>query len=145
MSLRSPVSTVFTVMVTTPPLREADAVGGARTVDVSSLLELSASMGVIRYLRALSFIWIVRRMSHCVMFTVFVEKPGAPMLVSARSRAPLIIVVLSFDCPAMVVLMVILKSPVMGLSSAGLLCVELIVDVNEVVQTRLVNRTILDF
>jgi hypothetical protein len=43
------------------------------------------------------------------MFTVFVEKPGAPMLDSARSRAPLIIVVLSVDCPAVVVLTVILK------------------------------------
>jgi hypothetical protein len=133
-------------MFTTPPRREGDDVGGAPTVEVSSLLdELSASMGVIRYLRALSFIWIVRPMSHCVMVTDFVAKPGAPMLVSARSRAPLIIVVLSLDCPAMVVRMVILKSPVMGLSSAGLRWAEPIAEIKEIPNMRTANRNMRDF
>jgi hypothetical protein len=79
------------------------------------------------------------------MFTVFVEKPAAPTLVSERSRTPLIIVVLSLDCPAIVVLTVILKSPVIGLSSAGFLCAELIADTNERVTTRTENRIVLNF
>src|ERR1043165_8371043 len=145
-SLRSPVSTVLTVIVTTPPACEADDVGEASAVAASLLLdEPSASMGVSRYLRALSFIWIVRRMSHCVMVTVFVEKPAAPMLVSARSRAPLIIVVLSLDCPATVVLIVILNSPVFVLSSGSLRCAEPIAEINETPTIRTENRNVLDF
>src|SRR5215471_14603854 len=84
-------------------------------------------------------------MSHCVMFTVFIEKPAPPMLVSERSRAPLIIVALSFDWPAMVVLIVSLKSPLIGFSSGSLRCAEPIAEIKETPTIRTENRIVLDF
>src|SRR5260370_38130759 len=43
-----------------------------------------------------------------------------PMLISLRSRKPLIMVVLCMSCPAIFVLIVILKSPLIGWSVSGL-------------------------
>src|SRR6266516_6653095 len=65
---------------------------------------------------------MVRRRSHCVMLTWLMFMPPMAMLVSVRSRRPLIMVVFCSGCPAVVVFMVILKSPLIGCSVSGFLC-----------------------
>ena len=66
--------------------------------------------------------------------------PPIDMFVSLRSRRPLIIVVLCLGIPAIVVLMVILKSPLIGFSSSGRLCPKEIAVIAEAAKMKAANR-----
>src|ERR1700686_268390 len=79
------------------------------------------------------------------MFTLLMFIPPTAVLVSLRSRAPLIIVVLWLDCPAIVFLMVILKSPVIGFSVSGLRCANEMAVIAERPKTIVTNRSNLLF
>src|SRR6266849_5169406 len=68
-----------------------------------------------------------------------------PMLISLRSRKPLIMVVLCLSCPAIFVLIVILKSPRIGWSVSGLRCANEIALTAEMAKMIAVHRNNLLF
>src|SRR5260370_12960480 len=68
-----------------------------------------------------------------------------PALISLRSRKPLIMVVLCLSCPAIFVLIVILKSPRIGWSVSGLRCAKEIAVAREIAKAMTANRSNLVF